>query len=213
MYLKWAYQRVDFFFSLVGDKCETFPVRKEAAPACFSSSNKSSNIRFLLRKLWWTAWLKSEKKMDNGEADRERTRRGVILRIGLLMTFLFLFFDSDVQQRQRGNLSSTTNSITSGITSNPNTNVLLSTPTPQQTAEFLDRLNKLTTVNSDTINTRDLSQIFPRNVSGLFQGVWDYRTATTIGTGTAGNGGDNNLRKFPWNAARHGGFMVRHPSP
>ena len=151
--------------------------------------------------------------MDNGEADRERTRRGVILRIGLLMTFLFLFFDSDVQQRQRGNLSSTTNSITNGISSNPNSNVLLSTPTPQQTAEFLDRLNKLTTVNSDTINTRDLSQIFPRNVSGLFQGVWDYRTATTIGTGTAGNGGDNNLRKFPWNAARHGGFMVRHPSP
>jgi hypothetical protein len=110
--------------------------------------------------------------MNNGDAERERTRRGVILRIGLLMTFLFLMFDSDVQQRQRaGSLTSSSTSVTSGGTSIPNpTELLLATPTPQQSAQFLDRLNQVIAANTNTINARGLTQVFPRNISGLFQG-------------------------------------------
>ena len=118
--------------------------------------------------------------MNNGDAERERTRRGVILRIGLLMTFFFLFFDSGVQQRQRaGGLSTTTTTITQGISSNPNTNeLLLATPTPQQSALFLERLNQVIAVDTNAVNARGLTQVFPRNISGLFQG--DYHPFTPL---------------------------------
>ena len=110
--------------------------------------------------------------MDNGDAERERTRRGVILRIGLLTTFLFLFFDSGAQQRQRaGSLSSSSTSVPSGGSSNPTVNeLLLATPTPQQSAQFLERLNQVMVTNANTVNKRGLTQVFPRNISGLFQG-------------------------------------------
>ena len=112
--------------------------------------------------------------MNNGDAERERTRRGVILRMGLLMTFLFLFFDSGVQQRQHaGSLSSTSTSVLSGSSSsNPNPNELLvATPTPQQSTQFLERLNQVMVENTNSVIARGLSQqVFPRNISGLFQG-------------------------------------------
>ena len=113
--------------------------------------------------------------MNNGDAERERTRRGVILRMGLLMTFLFLFFDSGVQQRQHaGSLSSSSTSVLSGSSSSSNSNLnelLVATPTPQQSTQFLDRLNQVMVENTNSAIARGLSQqLFPRNISGLFQG-------------------------------------------
>ena len=110
--------------------------------------------------------------MDNGDAERERTRRGVILRIGLLTTFLFLFFDSGAQQRQRaGSLSSSSTSVPNGGSSNPTVSeLLLATPTSQQSTQFLERLNQVMVANANTGSARGLTQVFPRNISGLFQG-------------------------------------------
>ena len=149
--------------------------------------------------------------MNNGEAwEAERHRkRVVVLRVGLVVVVMVLFFvlllsnNPALDPQSASSLSSSTTSITNG---NSNNEVLLATLTPLQAALFLDRLNNLITVNSVTTNTRDLTQGFPRNISGLFQGTWDD-TSTATGK-AAGTGGGGDPPKFPWNVARHGDSMV-----
>ena len=141
--------------------------------------------------------------MNNGEeVGQRRVRRivycsGIVLVVMLMMIFTLLYETAKASQRERvESLSSSTTTITS------NREVLLTaTLTPLQTAQFLDRLNDLIAVNSNSDIARGLTQVFPRNVSGYYLGEWDYLTAT-------GNEGNGNPRMFPWNEARQGSFMV-----
>ena len=53
----------------------------------------------------------------------------------------------------------------------------------------------------DSIQQRNLAQIYPRNITGIYQGEWDRRSGP-------GKGDDGSVLA-PWNANKHGRFLIQ----
>jgi hypothetical protein len=123
--------------------------------------------------------------------DRERARlqREKLLKFGLFLMFLMIFLDGGVPRR-----GSPYGPYASGGPAAPSE--LL--PTPEQAAQFTARLKAV-------VGSTRSSQLYPRNVTGIFQGDWNVlkkdagSSSSSSSVGTAA----------PWNGRNAGRFLLQ----